>query len=94
MSNTKAHLPNGDTVILLEKNLDESYTLNLGKSCSRTGHHHPALRTDPAFRTERMRLIIPTVSFFANGDPIQDGLQPHQVVEVQPGGRLPIRDSH
>lgn len=74
-------LSEGHTAILLEKNHDHSYTLNLGnlapnESCTITLRYAQTLR----FEQHGLRLLIPTVIAPRYGDPQrQGGLLPHQV---------------
>ncbi|HQQ71928.1 MAG TPA: VIT domain-containing protein, partial [Alicycliphilus sp.] len=75
-------LADGDAAILLQRNHDHSYSLNLGnlapaEHCSITLHYAQAL----AFEQGGLRLLIPTVLAPRHGDPVADaGLAPHQVV--------------
>lgn len=71
----------GHAAILLEKNHDHSFTLNLGnlaphESCTITLRYAQTLR----FEQHGLRLLIPTVIAPRYGDPQrQGGLSPHQV---------------
>lgn len=73
----------GDTAIVLERNADQSYTLNLGNLA-------PGERCIVRFSYAQqlclnqgnVRVMIPTVIAPRFGDPVQDGgLKPHQVRE-------------
>ncbi len=70
----------GDTAIMLEKNHDQSYTLNLGnlaaqEDCMVTLRYAQTLQ----FEQRGLRLLIPTVIAPRYGDAIVDGgLSPHQ----------------
>lgn len=74
-------LSEGDTAIMLEKNRDHSYSLNLGnlaakEACVVTLRYAQLLQ----FEQRGLRLLLPTVIAPRYGDPIQDGgLAPHQV---------------
>lgn len=76
-------IADGDAAILLEKNPDASYTINLGnlapnESAVITLRYAQTL----AFEDKGLRLLIPTVIAPRYGDPIRDGrMKPHQVVE-------------
>lgn len=73
-------LSEGDAAIMLERNGDASFTLNLGnlmpgESCVVTIRYAQTLR----FEQRGLRLTIPTVIAPRYGDPVGDaGLQPHQ----------------
>lgn len=73
-------LAEGHAAIMLEKNHDRSYTLNLGnlaaqETCVVTLRYAQTL----AFEQQGLRLLIPTVIAPRYGDPIADGgLRPHQ----------------
>ena len=74
-------LSEGNTAIMLEKNHDQSYSLNLGnlaakENCIITLRYAQTLQ----FEQRGLRLLIPTVIAPRYGDAIQDGgLLPHQV---------------
>ncbi|MBS0506011.1 MAG: VWA domain-containing protein [Proteobacteria bacterium] len=74
-------LAEGDAAILLQRNRDHSYSLNLGnlapgERCRITLHYAQAL----AFEQGGLRHLIPTVLAPRHGDPVADaGLAPHQV---------------
>lgn len=76
-------LSEGHAAVMLERNGDSSYTLNLGnlapgETCTIGLRYAQIL----AFEQHGVRLIIPTVIAPRYGDPILDaGLKPHQVVE-------------
>lgn len=76
-------LAEGHAAIMLEKNHDRSYTLNLGnlaaqETCVVTLRYAQTL----AFEQQGLRLLIPTVIAPRYGDPIADGgLRPHQAPE-------------
>lgn len=76
-------LADGDAAILLEKNPNQTYTLNLGnlaaqETCTITIRYAQML----AFDQGSLRLAIPTVIAPRFGDPIADGgLAAHQVPE-------------
>ncbi|KPV02346.1 hypothetical protein APR50_27620 [Variovorax paradoxus] len=76
-------LAEGHAAIMLEKNHDRSYTLNLGnlaaqEACVVTLRYAQTL----AFEQQGLRLLIPTVIAPRYGDPIADGgLRPHQAPE-------------
>ncbi len=76
-------LAEGHAAIMLEKNHDRSYTLNLGnlaanEACIVTLRYAQTL----AFEQQGLRLLIPTVIAPRYGDPIADGgLRPHQAPE-------------
>ena len=71
----------GDAAIMLERNRDHSYSLNLGnlaakEPCVVTLRYAQVLQ----FEQRGLRLLIPTVIAPRYGDPILDGgLMPHQV---------------
>lgn len=73
-------LAEGHAAIMLEKNHDRSYTLNLGnlaaqETCVVTLRYAQTL----AFEQQGLRLLIPTVIAPRYGDPVADGgLRPHQ----------------
>lgn len=73
-------LAEGHAAIMLEKNHDRSYTLNLGnlaanEACIVTLRYAQTL----AFEQQGLRLLIPTVIAPRYGDPVADGgLRPHQ----------------
>jgi Ca-activated chloride channel homolog len=77
-------LSQGQSAILLERNHDGSYTLNLGnllagETCQITVRYAQVLR----FAQGGLRLSIPTVIAPRYGDPVCDGgLQPHQTSEL------------
>ncbi|MCL2876275.1 MAG: VIT and VWA domain-containing protein [Betaproteobacteria bacterium] len=85
-------LSEGDTAIMLEKNHDLSYSLNLGnlaakESCVITLRYAQTLQ----FEQHGLRLLIPTVIAPRYGDPVQDGgLQPHQVPEYSLAAEYPF----
>lgn len=76
-------LAEGHAAIMLEKNHDRSYTLNLGnlaaqETCVVTLRYAQTL----AFEQQGLRLLIPTVIAPRYGDPVADGgLRPHQAPE-------------
>jgi Ca-activated chloride channel family protein len=76
-------LSEGHAAIMLEKNHDASYSLNLGnlaagESCVITLRYAQILQ----FEQRGLRLLIPTVIAPRYGDPVLDGgLQPHQAPE-------------
>lgn len=76
-------LAEGNTAILLEQNVDGSYTLNLGnlapgETCVARLRYAQVLQ----FEQHGLRLVVPTVIAPRYGDPVADaGLKPHQVVE-------------
>ncbi len=76
-------LAQGDAAIMLEKNHDRSYSLNLGnlaphEECVITLRYGQTLQ----FEQHGLRLLIPTVIAPRYGDAVIDGgLQPHQAVE-------------
>ncbi len=76
-------LAEGNTAILLEQNVDGSYTLNLGnlapgETCVVRLRYAQVLQ----FEQHGLRLVVPTVIAPRYGDPVADaGLKPHQVVE-------------
>lgn len=78
-------LSEGNTAIMLEKNHDHSYTLNLGnlaacEACVVTLRYAQLLQFAGAGRT--LRLLLPTVIAPRYGDAMHDGgLQPHQAPE-------------
>ncbi|MEJ8851827.1 VIT domain-containing protein [Variovorax rhizosphaerae] len=71
----------GDAAIMLEKNRDQSYSLNLGnlaagESCTVRLRHVQLLK----FEQRGLRLLVPTVIAPRYGNAVADGgLQPHQV---------------
>jgi len=71
----------GDAAIMLERNHDLSYTLNLGnlapaEDCVVTLRYAQTLR----FEQRGLRLLLPTLIAPRYGDPVVDaGLRPHQV---------------
>lgn len=73
----------GNTAILLEQNLDGSYTVNLGnlapgETCVLRLRYAQVLQ----FEQQGLRLVVPTVIAPRYGGPVADaGLKPHQVVE-------------
>lgn len=73
-------LSEGHAAIMLEKNIDQSYSLNLGnlaasESCVITLRYAQTLQ----FEQRGLRLLIPTVIAPRFGDAVTDGgLQPHQ----------------
>ncbi|MDP4301974.1 VIT and vWA domain-containing protein [Leptothrix discophora] len=70
----------GDAVIMLEKNRDHSYSLNLGNLAARE-HGAITLRYDQTLQFEQrgLRLLIPTVIAPRYGNAQHDGgLMPHQ----------------
>lgn len=73
-------LADGDAAIMLERNHDQSYTLNLGnlaakEPCVVTVRYAQAL----AFEQDGLRLLIPATIAPRYGDMVRDGgLQPHQ----------------
>ena len=73
----------GNTAILLEQNIDGSYTLNLGnlapgETCVLRLRYAQVLQ----FEQHGLRLVVPTVITPRYGNPVADaGLKPHQVVE-------------
>ena len=76
-------LAEGNTAILLEQNVDGSYTLNLGnlapgETCVVRLRYAQVLQ----FEQHGLRLVVPTVIAPRYGDPVADaGLKPHQLVE-------------
>lgn len=76
-------LSEGNAAIMLERNHDASYTLNLGnlaasEACVITLCYAQTLQ----FEQQGLRLLIPTVIAPRYGDPVRDGgLQPHQAPE-------------
>ena len=76
-------LSEGDAAIMLERNGDHSYSLNLGnlaakETCVITLHYAQVLQ----FEQRGLRLLIPTVIAPRYGDPVKDGgMAPHQAVE-------------
>ncbi|HRQ56412.1 MAG TPA: VIT domain-containing protein [Azoarcus taiwanensis] len=82
----------GDAAIMIERNPDESYTLNLGnlglgETCNVRIRYAQTLGFDPT----GLRLTIPTVIAPRYGDPIRQGrLQPHQVIEHDPTVSYPF----
>ncbi len=74
-------LSEGNAAIMLEKNNDQSYSLNLGnlaakESCVITFRYAQTLQ----FEQHGLRVLIPTVIAPRFGDAVADGgLQPHQV---------------
>lgn len=79
-------LSTGDAAIMLEKNRDESYSLNLGnlaanEPCLITLRYAQVLQ----FEQGGLRVLVPTVIAPRYGDPIRDGgLRPHQVAPFSP----------
>ena len=82
----------GDAAIMLEKNNDFSYSLNLGnlaagESCVITLRYAQTLQ----FEQGGLRLLIPMVIAPRYGDPVRDGgLQPHQAPEHSLGVEYPF----
>ncbi len=76
-------LSEGNTAVMLERNFDQSYSLNLGnlagnETCVVTLRYAQTL----SFEQRSLRLMVPTVIAPRYGDPVaQGGLQPHQVPE-------------
>ncbi len=76
-------LSQGQSAIMLERNHDGSYSLNLGnllagETCQITLRYAQVLQ----FEQGGLRLLIPTVIAPRYGDPVRDGgLQPHQTPE-------------
>lgn len=76
-------LSQGQSAIMLERNHDGSYSLNLGnllagETCQITLRYAQVLR----FEQGGLRLLIPTVIAPRYGDPVRDGgSQPHQTPE-------------
>lgn len=73
-------LSEGNAAIMLEKNRDHSYSLNLGnlaagEHCTITLRYAQTLR----FEQSGLRLLIPTLIAPRYGDARQGGLMPHQV---------------
>jgi Ca-activated chloride channel homolog len=85
-------LAEGHAAIMLEKNHDRSYTLNLGnlaaqEACIVTLRYAQTL----AFEQQGLRLLIPTVIAPRYGDPVADGgLQPHQAPVHSPVAAYPF----
>lgn len=85
-------LAEGHAAIMLEKNHDLSYTLNLGnlaagEACVVTLCYAQTL----AFEQQGLRLLIPTVIAPRYGDPVADGgLQPHQAPVHSPVAAYPF----
>jgi Ca-activated chloride channel family protein len=79
----EAALSEGDAAIMLERNRDHSYSLNLGnlavqEVCVITMRYAQTLQ----FEQRGLRLLIPTVIAPRYGDAVTDGgLQPHQTYE-------------
>ncbi len=75
-------LADGNTAIMLERNADESFTLNLGnlaakEECVITLRYAQIVK----FQQQSLRLTIPTVIAPRYGDAVRDGgLSPHQTV--------------
>ena len=73
-------LADGDAAIMLERNHDETYTLNLGnlaanETCVVNVRYAQLL----SFEQDGLRLLLPTTIAPRYGDPVHDGgLQPHQ----------------
>ena len=82
----------GDAAIMIERNSDESYTLNLGnlapgETCTVRIRYAQTLGFDPT----GLRLTIPTVIAPRYGDPIRQGrLKPHQAIEHDPTVSYPF----
>lgn len=85
-------IADGDAAIMIERNDDESYTLNLGnlaprEICTVRIRYAQTL----SFDATGLRLMIPTVVAPRYGDPVrQAGLRPHQVVEHDAGVCYPF----
>jgi Ca-activated chloride channel family protein len=85
-------LSEGNAAIMLERNHDDSYSLNLGnlaagESCVITLRYAQTLR----FEQRGLRLMIPTVIAPRHGDPVRDGgLQPHQAPDYSPSADYPF----
>lgn len=85
-------IADGDTAIMIERNADGSYTLNLAnlapqEVCTIRIHYAQTLLFDPT----GLRLVIPTVVAPRYGDSMrQTGLRPHQVVEHDACVRYPF----
>lgn len=82
----------GDVAIMIERNADESYTLNLGnlapgETCTVKIRYAQILVFDPT----GLRLMVPTVIAPRYGDPIRQArLQAHQVIEHDPTVSYPF----
>ncbi|MDR1604151.1 MAG: VIT and VWA domain-containing protein [Gracilibacteraceae bacterium] len=76
-------MADGDAAIMLEKNRDGSYSLNLGNMLAgESAEVRFRYAQVLSFSQNSLRLMIPTVIAPKYGDPIrQGGLQPHQVPE-------------
>jgi Ca-activated chloride channel family protein len=89
----EAALTEGDAAIMLERNHDASYSLNLGnlapdEHCVITLRYAQLVQ----FADDGLRLLIPTVIAPRYGDPIQDaGLMPHQTVEHNLVAEYPLQ---
>ena len=85
-------LSQGQSAIMLERNHDGSYSLNLGnllagEVCQITLRYAQVL----AFEQGGLRLLIPTVIAPRYGDPVRDGgLQPHQTAEFSLLANYPL----
>lgn len=85
-------LAGGDAAIMLEKNHDHSYCLNLGnlapqEGCVITLRYAQTLQ----FEQHGLRLMIPTVIAPRYGNAVRDGgLQPHQVPETRLTAQYPF----
>lgn len=83
-------LSEGHAAVMLERSVDQSYSLNLGnlagkETCVVTLRYAQTLR----FEQRSLRLMVPTVIAPRYGDAVaQGGLQPHQV----PGNSLLVDD--
>ena len=85
-------LSEGDAAIMLEKNADHSYCLNLGnlaagEACTITLRYAQTL----PFEQGSLRLLIPTVIAPRYGDAVRDGgLRPHQAPEHSLSAEYPF----
>ena len=85
-------LSEGDAAIMLEKNADHSYCLNLGnlaagEACTITLRYAQTL----PFEQGSLRLLIPTVIAPRYGDAVRDGgLKPHQAPEHSLSAEYPF----
>ncbi len=85
-------LADGDAAIMLEKNHDRSYCLNLGnlaagEDCVVTVRYAQTLQ----FEQHGLRLMIPTVIAPRYGDAVRDGgLRPHQAPETNLAAEYPF----
>lgn len=91
-ANYEAAICDGDTAIMLERNVDHSYSLNLGNlaagdDCRVILRYAQTLQ----FERQSLRLLIPTAIAPRYGDPVCDGgLQPHQTTEFDLLANYPL----